>query len=154
MALQSMSGLSNLMLSEITQAAPGSSAAGVLNGCKVGLFTNTPVVTSHTLLADLTAPTDAWYALSTAVTWGAIYNEADGTATLASNLVPFIASGTVTGSSIKGYYLVAGSGSPTAPLAIEVFAAPVILATVGVGFNLVVNIEIDSSSIGESTVIS
>lgn len=151
MALTAMQGLENAILSQITQ--PSTTAAGVLDGVKLGLFTNSPVITKNTLLSDLTAPTTTGLGLSSAVVWGTTYNAVDGRSAKSSDLKSFICSGTVTPESVMGYYIVAGSGSPTVPLAVEMLADPVTILHDGDGLNLAVIFSPSQTDLGSSVVI-
>lgn len=153
MALVMMSGALNTMLIELTQAAPMDAAAGLFHGVKVGLYTNDAVIDENTVLADLTAPTTTGLSLSGAITWGGAYTDAHGDATVSSNLVPFISSGSVTGETIKGCYLVAGSGSPTVPLGVAAFDEDVLIAHSGDGFNLAINFKMSADGFGDVTVV-
>jgi hypothetical protein len=154
MALLAQNGLMSAILSGVTQAVAGTPAENALAGVKVGLFTGTPTLSGNNLLADLNAPTSTgMIALSSAITWGASYIDSLGNQTISSNLIPFVASAVVGGDIITGFYLVAGSGSPTVPLAAELFAHPINIVSVGDGFNLVVNLKISSDMVGSSNVI-
>lgn len=150
--LVAQSGLLNTMLTELTAAS--ATLAGILNGVKIGLFTNRPTITPNLLLSALTAPvTTGLAALSSAVVWGTVYNSETGFPAENSDLKAFISSGTITPETINGYYLVAGSGSPTVPLAVELFAAGIGILNVGDGFNLSVTFSLPNSTIGQGVVI-
>lgn len=151
MALTAMQGLENAILSQITQ--PSTTAAGVLDGVKIGLFVNSPVVSKNSLLADFTAPATTGLGLSAAVVWGTTYNSIDGRSAKSSDLKSFICSGTVTPETVMGYYVVAGSGSPTVPLAVEMLADPVTILHAGDGLNLAVQFSPNSENIGGAVVI-
>jgi hypothetical protein len=133
--------------------APSGTVVGPLSGAKIGLFINTPVITSGMLLADLTPPASPGMGLSAAITWGAVYTSTSGEPAVNSDLKAFIGSGTIVPESITGWYLVAGSGSPTVPLAVEMLTTPVGILHDGDGLSIVAVFSPSSADIGHGVVI-
>lgn len=85
-------------------------ALGILNAAKVGLFTNTPPLTENTVLADLTQPTFAGYALQ-AITWSAPFQQPDGSWACQGGLYTFQATDDLTPTVVTGVFVVSGAGT-------------------------------------------
>ncbi len=74
-------------VTDYTQAGGGGAVAGVLNGAKLILFTNTLTLTKLTPLSALTPPTYTGYA-PVAITWGAAVRDSAGDIVTLSQGVP------------------------------------------------------------------
>lgn len=92
------------------EAALDALVAGDLMGAKVMLFVNDVALSEDTVTADLTAPTFTGYALSSAVTWSAAYEE-DGQMVTAGGSKTFVCSAGPADDIIKGWAVVTGMGS-------------------------------------------
>jgi hypothetical protein len=101
-------------------------ALGVLNGAKLGLFTNTPPLGQTTVIADLTEPTFAGYAQQ-AVTWSGAFQQPDFSWATQGGLYTFQSTNDLTPTVVTGCFVVDGGG--THLLFAELFATPVNLPT-------------------------
>jgi hypothetical protein len=109
-------------VTDYTQAGGGTAVAGILNGAKIVLFTNTLTLTKTTPLSALDQPTYTGYA-ATAITWGAAVRDVAGDIVTLSQAVPVqMGSSSDPPTTIAGYGIEDSGG--THLLFAEVLAAP------------------------------
>lgn len=126
-----------LVQSVLTEKISSGGFTGPLNGLTLILFTNQTAINKNSTFAQLTEATFSGYNRALAVTWGSPIRQGDGTFTVLSQLVTFVAlaaSNFVT-NNIWGWALIDTSASPNLLMA-ELFGAPIAIAAPGNGFGL------------------
>lgn len=112
-------------VTDYTQAGGGSAVAGILNGAKVVLFTNTLTPTKTTPLSALTQPTYTGYA-PVAITWGSAVRDSAGDIVTLSQGIPIqMGSSSDPQTTIRGYGIEDSGGVNL--LLMEVLASPLAL---------------------------
>lgn len=108
-------------VTDYTQAGGG--VAGILNGAKLVLFTNSLTLTKSTPLGALTQPTYTGYA-AVVITWGAAVRDATGDIVTLSQSIPIqMGSSTDPSTTIVGYGVEDAAGANL--LFAEVLDAPI-----------------------------
>lgn len=129
----------SLVSSVLTEHVASGGFSGPMFNLSALLFQNNFLPRKSTLFADLTEATYSGYARQAAVTWGLPIQQADGSYTILSQLLTFIAgaSSNFVANTIWGWALfdnVAGQNL----VMMEVFQQPLTLAAPGQGFGLAV----------------
>jgi hypothetical protein len=127
----------NLVQSVLTEHISSGGFTGPLNGLTLVLFTNQMQINKNTTFAQLVEATFSGYARAVALTWGAPIRQGDGTATVLSQLITFVAqaASNFVANTIWGWALIDTASSPNFIMG-ELFAQPVAIAAPGNGFGL------------------
>lgn len=126
-----------LMQSILAEKITSGGFTGPLNGLTLVLFNKQLPLTKATTFAQLTEAKFSGYAPATLLTWGTPIQQGDGTYTILSQLVTFVAaaaSGFVP-DTVWGWALIDTAATPNLIMS-EMFGTPVAIAAPGNGFGM------------------